>query len=167
MTFVVPFDGSDLATAALTRATAVGEVLDESVVVISVVRAGNAEYAREKGWLGDGEPFDEQRVVSGIREQVERLSPSADFRHTVVGRYAMDSEVGQALRRLAKEADATVVFVGSDNAGRIVSSLSSVGTNVATDTAYDVHIVRSTQPIRNPVVAAAAEASAAGRSTPE
>jgi hypothetical protein len=45
-----------------------------------------------------------------------------------------------------RECDASLVFVGSDNAGRMVTSISSVGGSVAADTAYDVVVVR------NPIV---------------
>jgi hypothetical protein len=40
-----------------------------------------------------------------------------------------------------------MVFVGSGNAGGIVSSLQSVGSSVASDDAYDVVLVRRQQPL--------------------
>lgn len=143
MTFVVPFDDSALAVSALRRAATMGEVLNEEVVAVSVVRKNDAAYARGKGWLASDEPFDVETVVERLRETVADVAPDAEFRHSVVRRYATASEIAQALRAAARDVGATVVFVGSDNAGRIVSSLSSVGTNVATDTAYDVYLVRS------------------------
>jgi nucleotide-binding universal stress UspA family protein len=143
MTFVVPFDGSRLAVAALERAVDVGAALDESVVAVSVVRRNDAAYARKKGWLDADEPFDLETVVERLRERVAETAPEAEFRHTTIGRFTTDSEIARAIRGVTREVDATVVFVGSDNAGRIVSSLSSVGTKVATDVAYDVYIVRS------------------------
>ncbi|SDM95746.1 Nucleotide-binding universal stress protein, UspA family [Halogranum gelatinilyticum] len=143
MTFVVPFDGSELATAALDRAVTLGDALGEPVVAVSVVRRNDAPYARKKGWLDADEPFDLETIVERLREQVAEAAPDAEFRHTTIGRFTTDSEVARAIRGLTREVDATVVFVGSDNAGRIVSSLSSIGTKVATDVAYDVYIVRS------------------------
>jgi len=43
MTLVVPFDGSDLAEAALVRATEFGSVFDEDVLAISVIPKGNQD----------------------------------------------------------------------------------------------------------------------------
>ena len=47
---------------------------------------------------------------------------------------------------MARDEDASVVFIGSDNAGSLVSSVSSVGSTVAADEAYDVFIVRHEDP---------------------
>ena len=143
MTFVVPFDGSALGEAALGRAVELGDALDESVVAVSVVPRGNVRYARKRGWLDAGEPFDLEAVVSRLRDSVETLAPSIAFRHATVGQSASASEIGRELRAVARDVDASVVFVGSENAGRIVLSMTTVGSNVATDTAYDVYLVRS------------------------
>ena len=39
-----------------------------------------------------------------------------------------------------------VVFVGSDNAGRIARPVSSVSSSVAAERAYDVYLVRDAKP---------------------
>lgn len=100
--FLVPFDGSELAEAALVRATQFGVVLEERVLAVSVIPKGNADYARERGWIGPGEPFDATAVVSGLHERVTELCPSADFRHEVVDRYAPAGTISQRLRRVAR-----------------------------------------------------------------
>jgi hypothetical protein len=43
---------------------------------------------------------------------------------------------------VANEEDATMLFLGSENAGRVTSPLSSVGSPLSEDAAYDIHIVR-------------------------
>jgi nucleotide-binding universal stress UspA family protein len=58
MTLVVPFDGSELAEAALVRATEFGNVFDEDVVAVSVIPKGDNSYAREHGWIEANEEFD-------------------------------------------------------------------------------------------------------------
>ena len=148
MTLVVPFDGSELAEAALVRATEFGTVFDETVLAVTVIPEGNAEYAREHGWIGPDEPFDMQAVVSTVHEGVTDVCPSADFRHEVVGRYAPSGSIANRLRDLAEEEDASMVFIGSDNAGGIVAAVSSVGATVATHEAYDVVIVRHRGPAK-------------------
>lgn len=146
MTLVLPFDGSDLAEAALVRAAEFAAVFDERTLAVSVIPDGNAEYARDRGWLGPNDPFEFGAVVSTLDEQVTDLYPAADFRHEVVGKYAPPGAISNRLRRVAKEVDAAMVFVGSENAGRIVSGVSSIGASVATDVAYDVVIVRHRRP---------------------
>ena len=146
VTLLVPFDGSDLAEAALVRATEFGNVFDEDVLSVSVIPDGDASYARERGWIGPNEDFDMRAVVSSLHEQVADLCPSADFRHEVVDRHAPAGSIAKRLRTVAREEDASMVFIGSENAGRIVTAVSSVGRAVAADDAYDVVIVRHRAP---------------------
>jgi nucleotide-binding universal stress UspA family protein len=148
MTLLVPFDGSDLAEAALVRATEFGNVFDEDVLAVSVIPKGNTDYARERGWVERDEEFAMESVVATLHEQVTDLCPSADFRHKVVDRYAPSGSIAKRLRKVAREEDASMVFLGSENAGHLVSTLSSVGSTVATDGAYDVVIVRDRTPAK-------------------
>ena len=148
MTLVVPFDGSELAEAALVRATEFGNVFDEDVLAVSVIPKGNTDYAREHDWIGQNEDFDLEAVVSTLHEQVTDLSPSADFRHKVVDRYAPSGSIAKRLRNVARDEDASMVFIGSENAGHLVSAVSSVGSTVATGEAYDVVIVRDRSPAK-------------------
>jgi nucleotide-binding universal stress UspA family protein len=148
MTLVVPFDGSDLAEAALVRATEFGNVFDEDTLAVSVIPKGNTDYAREHGWIGQDEEFDMESVVSTLHEQVTDLCPSADFRHKIVDRHAPSGSIAKRLRKVAREKDATMVFLGSENAGHLVSAVGRVGSTVATDDAYDVVIVRDRSPTK-------------------
>lgn len=148
MTIVVPFDGSSLAEAALVRATELRDALEEPVLAVCVIPRGNAEYARERGWLEPGEPFDGDTIVGSLHRQVTSLAPSANFRHEVVGRYAPSGSIARTIRRVAIDEDVSMVVVGSENAGRIVTAMSTVGTNVAADDRYDVLIVRHDTPAR-------------------
>jgi len=146
MTLLVPFDGTALAEAALSRAVEFGETLDEPVLVVTVIPEGNSQYARERGWLDVGEPFSMEGIASQLQAQVAERAPEASFQHEMVGRHAQSGTIAKTLRRVARQVGAKMVFVGSDNAGRLVTSLSSVGGNVAADPTYDVVIVRHTAP---------------------
>ncbi|MBV0902689.1 universal stress protein [Haloarcula salina] len=148
MTLVVPFDGSELAEAALVRATEFGTVFEEGVLAVTVIPRGNAEYARERDWLGSDESFDMEAVVGTVHEQVTDLCPSADFRHKVVDRYAPAGTIAKRVRNVAETVDASMVFIGSDNAGHLVSTVSSVGRSIAIDDQYDVVIVRDRSPAK-------------------
>lgn len=147
MTFVVPFDGSELAETALVRAREFSDALDEqSVVAVSVVPTGNTEYARSHGWLPPEEPFEMEAVVEKLHKQVITLAPSAGFRHLSVDRHAPPGTIASRVRRFAKNEDASMVFIGSENAGHMVTGISSVGSNVATENVYDVVIIRNKAP---------------------
>lgn len=146
MTLVVPFDGSDLAEAALVRATEFGTVFEETVLAVSVIPNRNREYARERGWITGSEEFDLETIVSASHRQVTDLCPTADFQYKVVDRYAPPGTIANRLRKVAREEDASMVFIGSENAGRLVTGLSSVGGSVAADQSYDVVIVRDRSP---------------------
>jgi len=149
MTLVVPFDGSELAAAALVRAAEFSAVLEEPVLAVSVVPEGGASFARERDLIDADEQFEMETVVARLREAVRSLCPDAEFRHLVVDRYARAGTVAKRVRRVAREAEASMVFIGSDNAGRLVTSISSVGGSVATDEAYDVVIVRHSGPAKS------------------
>lgn len=142
MTIVVPFDGTDISASALDRAVEIGAALDEPLEVVTVVPKGNRQFARNRGWLDDG-PFDLGLVTYRISSQVKRLAPDSSLEVVTVDAYAPPGTIANRIRRHAKACAASLVVVGSENAGRITTSLSSIGGGVATSTAYDVLIVRN------------------------
>jgi hypothetical protein len=87
-------------------------------------------------------------VVSSLHEQVTDLCPNADFRHEVVGKYAPAGAIAKQIRKFARRVDASMVFIGSDNAGHIVTSVSSVGESIASGDDYDVVLVRNRSPAK-------------------
>ncbi|QFU83119.1 universal stress protein [Natronorubrum aibiense] len=145
MTFVVPFDGSDLAEAALVRAAEYGATLGEAVTAVTVVPE-RKRYAREKGWIGEDEPYDVDTVVDQLREQVESLTPEASFEYERIREFPPEARIAGHIERLALEHDPSIVFLGSDNVGRVVTPLTSVGVHIAADESYDVFIVRQRAP---------------------
>ncbi|QLG48136.1 universal stress protein [Natrinema halophilum] len=147
MTFVVPFDGSPLAEAALVRAAEYGDALEEFVTAVSVVPE-RKRYAREKGWIGDDETYDVDSVVEQLREQVRSIAPDATFEHERIREFPPESQLADHIERLVLDHDPSVVFLGSDNVGRVVTPLTSVGVHVAAEEAYDVFIVRHQHPPR-------------------
>ncbi|MFB6120329.1 MAG: universal stress protein [Halobacteriaceae archaeon] len=145
MTFLVPFDGSDLSVAALERAAEFAGYAGQDLVALTVI-PDDPDYARERGWVRSDEPFAVERVAGRLEGQVAEVAPDADFRHEVtentdpVATIAMD--VTRAIRQAAAEVGATVLFVGSENAGRVSTPLTSVGNPISEDPQYDVFIVR-------------------------
>jgi nucleotide-binding universal stress UspA family protein len=153
MTFVVPFDMSELSETALVRAKEFNQVFDEDILALTVIPEGDAEYARERGWLKSDEQYDLEEVIATIHERIINLVPEADFRHFTVGSYAPGGTIASELRTAAVDADASVVFLGSENVGHIVSSVGEVGPSVAAEDSYDVHIVRHTAPSKIQAIA--------------
>ena len=146
MTLVVPFDGSELAEAALVRAVEFGNAFDEDVLAVSVIPKEDTKYAREHGWITRDEEFDMESIISTLHQQVTDLCPSADFRHKVVDQYAPSGSIAKRLRKVARKEDASMVFLGSENAGSLVTAVSTVGATVAAEESYDVVIVRNRSP---------------------
>ena len=145
MTLIVPFDGSKLSKAALVRAAQFDTLLQEGVIAVTVLPRNNTEYARERGWLDENEPFDAEAIVGSLRSTVADIAPEAEFRYEVVDRYAPVGTVAGRLRQFARENTASIVFLGSENAGRIVSGF-TVGASVSADRAYDTMIINSVRP---------------------
>ena len=143
MTFVVPFDGSTHARSALARASEIGSALEEELRTVTVVPRNNAAYARKRGWLDAGAPFDLETVVAAVTAQVHEIAPEATVDYENCSRDPTGNRIAKPIRKYAKRHGASMVFIGSDNAGRLVTSLASVGDRISTDTAYDVVIVRT------------------------
>ena len=146
MTLLVPFDDSELSRTALRKAANLGDVRDEEVLVLSVI-PDDPDFARERGWIAPDEPLRIEAVESALQSRAKVAAPESTFRIEFV-----DSEeptataaatVTKAIRRVASEVDASIVFVGSENAGSVIRPDSSVGGPVVGDGAYDVYVVRT------------------------
>lgn len=144
MSLVVPFDGSPLAKAALVRARQFDEVLNEHVIAVSVIPVGNTDYARERGWIETDEQFDGKQIVKKLEASVASLAPDAQFEYITVDRLAPRGTISTKIRKFATNAGATIVFIGSENAGRLSRSL-SVGSSVGSYHAYDTMIISNPQ----------------------
>jgi nucleotide-binding universal stress UspA family protein len=147
MTLLVPFDGSDLAEAALRRAKQFGEAFDQEVIVLVVVPTDES-YVRERGMIDESEEFDPELFSLELRDHALEVAPEATFR----SEHSTDPEdepyasttmnIVRTIRQVAGETDTEIVFIGSENAARVSQPLMSVGAPVSNDPRYDVHIVR-------------------------
>lgn len=145
MVLLVPFDGSDLSLAALDRAREFGEFSDEEVVALVVVPP-DPEFAQARGWLTPDETFDVDRICTRLRHEIEDVAPEATFRCEETAetdyRATITTDITRTIRQVAGEVEASIVFIGSENAGRVSTPLTSVGNPISEDPQYDVHIVR-------------------------
>jgi nucleotide-binding universal stress UspA family protein len=145
MTLLVPYDGSDLAKAALERACEFSEYTGEDLLVLTVI-PDEREYAIARGWVAESATFDPETIADGLEREIRDIDPDATFRcemPTGVSEMAdVTMDVVRTIREVAGEIDASVVFIGSENAGRVSSPVCSVGAPLSEDPRYDVHIVR-------------------------
>ena len=142
---LVPYDGSDLSKAALVRAEQFDSIVEEGVRTITVIPRGNTSYARERGWIAPGEPYDEDAVVAALERSIGAIDPNAVTEFAFVGRDAPFGTIANQIRRCARAHDASIVFLGSANAGRMVGSV-SVGSAVSARGDYDTMIVSQLAP---------------------
>jgi len=82
---------------------------------------------------------------SFVHKQVVNIAPEASFRYER-SPTSSPERISTEIQRVADEEVPSVVFLGSDNAGQIVTPVTSVAGNVAKDAEYDVHIVRYFSP---------------------
>lgn len=145
MTLLVPYDGSALSERALERARELAAATGDELVVLTVV-PDEAAYARERGWLDPGDPFDGDVIERRLRREVGELAPDATFRCQRIATEdpvaTATTDVARTVREVAVDVGADVVVIGSENAGRVASPLASVGSPVSDDARYDIYIVR-------------------------
>lgn len=157
MTFLVPFDGSILAKSALVKARAYATAIDEGpsgmaqllagksqldIVAVSII-PNSGRYAVDHGWVDSRTDFSIRKIAEGFHKEALDLAPSAQFVYESVTGTASAGLIGKRLREKAYEHDVSTVFIGSENAGRIVTPVSSVSRAVTGDKHYDVHLVRT------------------------
>lgn len=146
MTLLAPYDGSELSKAAIRRATEFADYRGEEVVVLTVVPEDEG-FALERGWIREGERYDPADVEDRFREEVAAVAPEATFRverpeSSASLAATTINDITRTIREVARQLDASIVFVGSDNAGRVSTPVTSVGSPISEDPEYDVHIVR-------------------------
>jgi len=149
VTLLVPFDGSDLAETALRRAREFATYRDEAVVALTVVPEDEA-FAAERGWIEPGEPYDPEEVCTAFELRVKEIDDDVTFRcerptpadHPTA---TTIDNVTHTIRTVAGELGVSIIFIGSENAGRVSIPVTSVGGPLSTDANYDVHIVRRTE----------------------
>ncbi|WP_284033473.1 universal stress protein [Halobaculum lipolyticum] len=122
MGLLVPYDGSALSKAALIRAEQFDAILDEGVTALTVIPESNRQYARDRGWIGPDETYTRAAVVANLERSVSAISPNAVFEFVTVGRSAPYGTIANRIRRYARDADVSILFLGSENAGRMVGS---------------------------------------------
>ena len=146
MTVLAPFDGSELAKTALQRAETFAASRGETVVALTVFPDDPA-FAVERGWVDAENDYQPETLCERFEGEVAAISSEATFRceqpddSHVLTATATD-DITRTIRQVAAELDVSVIFIGTENAGRISTPVTSVGSPLSKDPQYDVHIVR-------------------------
>lgn len=141
MTILVPFDGSSQARLALERGADLAAAYDAPLLAVAVVHMG-VDDPVDLGWLEAGERFDPDTAAERVSHAARRIAPGVDFHAIRETARLPHGAVAKRIRRFAREQSVDLVVMGSENAGRIFTPVSSVGGGVATDRRYDVLLVR-------------------------
>lgn len=142
MPYLIAYDGSPLAEAALRRGVDFAEADDEPLVVATVVPT-DEPLAATYDLLEDGD-YDPEAAAERLRREARAIAPDCDFRARRVDPYAGKGRIATEIGHVIRNVEADLVVVGSENAGRVVEPVASVGSSVASGTDYDVLIVRTT-----------------------
>ena len=103
-------------------------------------RLEEAHYATDElgSWTGNGALYyteygygDKNGNLSTIKRNAEKG-----------GALTAIDDITRTVRRVATELDVSIIFIGTENAGRISTPVTSVGSPLSKDPQYDVHIVR-------------------------
>ncbi len=146
VTYAVAFDDSPLARTALDRAYTLGKATDREVLAVACV-PDSAVRAREKGWIETGEEYELATVVERLERAVTDLAPGAEFRHETVGGGAPKGAVSGALQDAVEGIGPEVLFVGSERAGGVATSMESVAGTLIAGGEYDVYLVRESDAV--------------------
>jgi len=138
MVFLVPFDGSPLAETALHRAVDYAAAMDTEVVAVSLVPTV-ADYTQRRRRVDPHEDFAAETAASDLRRKIEETTDDAELNYEDVSAYSA-SELSDTIRQVARDVDASVVFLGSADTDDVVVPISELDD----EDAYDVHIVRRT-----------------------
>lgn len=138
MVFLVPFDGSPLADAALDRAVSYAAALDTEVVAVSLIPTGS-DYAQRRRRVDPDENFAAETAASDLRRKIEEATDDAELHYEDVSAHS-PNELSATIRQVARDVDASVVFLGSADTEDIVVPIADLDD----EDAYDVHIVRRT-----------------------
>ena len=140
MVFLVPYDGSNVAEAALDRAVQHGEAFEEDVLAVSFIPTG-AGYAERRKWIKPEESFAVESARAELKRKIEEATDDAERNYTDSSASGMQNGVADKVRRIATEVDAATLFVGVSNEGSDGRLETPFGT-IAREGKYDVHIVR-------------------------
>ncbi|MHB9288196.1 universal stress protein [Halobacteriales archaeon Cl-PHB] len=143
MVFLVPYDGSPAAAAALDRAVEHGEALGRDVVAVSFVPTGT-EFAQRRIWVDPDEDFALDSARQELERKIDETTDETELVYDDATAGSPDDGIATEVRQVALDVDATVLFVGaSDTSSDEDEGLVTPFGPISADADYDVHVVRT------------------------
>ena len=141
MVFLVPYDGSTVSEAVLTRAVKHGEALGEEILAVSFVPTG-ADYAQRRKWIEPDDDFAAESARTALKRKIEEATDDAERNYEGTDAGAPSDGLAQRIRELAREVEASTLFVGADP-DESTEGLQTPFGGVTAEADYDIHIVRT------------------------
>jgi nucleotide-binding universal stress UspA family protein len=141
MVFLVPYDGSRVSEAALSRAVEHGKAMDEEILAVSIIPTG-ADYAERRKWINPDENFAAESASNTLRRKIEEATDDAERNYEQPGAQSPEDGLSQRIREVAVEINASTLFVGA-SPDHSEEDLETPFGRVAPDAEYDIHIVRT------------------------
>jgi nucleotide-binding universal stress UspA family protein len=135
MVFLVPFDGSPPARAALDRAVRHGAALDTDVVAVAYVPTG-ADYVERRRWLDPTEDFVAESVANDLERKIAEATDSAERNFEYSSAQSPDGGLSAELTGTAADVSASAVFVAGESDGEVPITIGEDANE------FDVHVVR-------------------------
>ncbi|MFC7076692.1 universal stress protein [Haloarcula halophila] len=152
MGIFVPYDGSALSSAALERAHELARATDEELTIATVV-PDDHRIALENGWITEDEPFAVGTIMERLRSRVAGITPTADYRIEHVGGHPTSGAIARRLRDIARDVDADLVVMGSENIASSATPADMVSGRVAARLDLDLYIVQEERADVEPIAA--------------
>jgi nucleotide-binding universal stress UspA family protein len=140
MVFLVPYDGSSVSEAALDRAVEHGKALETEVVAVTFVPTGS-EYAERRKWIQPEEDFAIDSARADLKRKIEETTDESERNYLDSGA-TVENGVGDHIRRVANEVEASAVYVGTVDEDEETQYRTPFG-EITTNENYDLHLVRS------------------------
>jgi nucleotide-binding universal stress UspA family protein len=140
MVFLVPYDGSSVSEAALDRAVEHGKALETEVVAVTFVPTGS-EYAERRKWIQPEEDFAIDSARADLKRKIEETTDDSERNYLDSGA-TVENGVGDHIRRVANEVEASAVYVGTVDEDEETQYRTPFG-EITTNENYDLHLVRS------------------------
>ena len=139
MVFLVPFDGSPAAKAALRRAVEHGLALERSVLAVSFVPTG-AEFAQRRTWIEPADDFAAEEAAAALERKIDETTDETELVYDETSAGSPVDGIAAAVRQTAQDVGAETLFVGLQNGS--AEALETPFGSISASADYDVHIVR-------------------------
>ena len=141
MVLLVPYDGSPVSERALERAVSHGQALGEDVVGVTLIPTGS-EYAERRVWIEPNDDFAADAARNELERKITETTDDIERVYDESGATTMQDGAASNIKRVAREVDASAVYVGTSKEHSEDRLTTPFGT-IEPEGPYDVYLVRA------------------------